>query len=55
LLDVMARIAVYDTGGQPLTGSFMDYLLPTTQEVPRIPLGVATLVGGQIHVSSGGH
>ena len=30
---------VYDTEGQPLTGSFMDYLLPTAQEVPRIEIG----------------
>jgi CO/xanthine dehydrogenase Mo-binding subunit len=30
---------LYDTGGQPLTASFMDYLLPTAQEVPRIEIG----------------
>ena len=30
---------LYDTDGQPLTASFMDYLLPTAQEVPRIEIG----------------
>jgi CO/xanthine dehydrogenase Mo-binding subunit len=30
---------LYDTDGQPLTGTFMDYLLPTAQEVPRIEIG----------------
>ena len=30
---------LYDTGGQPLTASFMDYLLPTAQEIPRIEIG----------------
>jgi CO/xanthine dehydrogenase Mo-binding subunit len=30
---------LYDTDGQPLTGSFMDYLLPTAQEIPRIEIG----------------
>ena len=27
---------VYDESGQPLTGSFMDYLLPGTTEVPAV-------------------
>ena len=26
----------YDAGGQPLSASFMDYLLPTSQEVPAV-------------------
>ena len=30
---------LYDTEGQPLTASFMDYLLPTAQEIPRIEIG----------------
>jgi carbon-monoxide dehydrogenase large subunit len=30
---------LYDADGQPLTASFMDYLLPTAQEVPRIEIG----------------
>jgi len=30
---------LYDAEGQPLTASFMDYLLPTAQEVPRIEIG----------------
>jgi carbon-monoxide dehydrogenase large subunit len=30
---------VYDTDGNPLTTSFMDYLLPTTTEVPTIEIG----------------
>jgi CO/xanthine dehydrogenase Mo-binding subunit len=30
---------LYDAGGQPLTASFMDYLLPTAQEIPRIEIG----------------
>jgi CO/xanthine dehydrogenase Mo-binding subunit len=29
----------YDADGQPLTASFMDYLLPTAQEVPRFEIG----------------
>jgi CO/xanthine dehydrogenase Mo-binding subunit len=30
---------LYDRDGQPLTASFMDYLLPTAQEVPRFEIG----------------
>jgi carbon-monoxide dehydrogenase large subunit len=30
---------VYDSDGNPLTTSFMDYLLPTTTEVPTIEIG----------------
>jgi carbon-monoxide dehydrogenase large subunit len=30
---------VYDDNGQLLTGSFMDYLLPTAMEVPRVKVG----------------
>jgi carbon-monoxide dehydrogenase large subunit len=30
---------VYDEHGNPLTTSFMDYLLPTTSEVPDIEIG----------------
>ncbi|MGD9703740.1 MAG: xanthine dehydrogenase family protein molybdopterin-binding subunit [Acidimicrobiia bacterium] len=30
---------VYDSDGNPLTTSFMDYLLPTTTEVPQIEVG----------------
>ncbi len=29
----------YDAEGQPLTGSFMDYLLPTASEVPAFEIG----------------
>jgi CO/xanthine dehydrogenase Mo-binding subunit len=29
----------YDAEGQPLTGSFMDYLLPTAREVPTFEIG----------------
>ena len=29
----------YDADGQPLTGSFMDYLLPTASEVPAVEIG----------------
>jgi carbon-monoxide dehydrogenase large subunit len=29
---------VYDDAGQPLTGSFMDYLLPTAAEVPAVAI-----------------
>ncbi len=29
----------YDADGYPLTGSFMDYLIPTASEVPRLRLG----------------
>lgn len=31
--------SVYDAEGQPLTGSFMDYLLPTALEVPAFEIG----------------
>src|SRR5262249_33100131 len=31
--------ASYDTEGQPLTGSFMEYLLPTAMEVPSFEIG----------------
>jgi CO/xanthine dehydrogenase Mo-binding subunit len=31
--------SAYDTGGQPLAASFMDYLLPTAMEVPRVEIG----------------
>jgi carbon-monoxide dehydrogenase large subunit len=30
---------VYDEQGQPLAASFMDYLLPTAQEVPKFEIG----------------
>src|SRR5690606_30542038 len=30
---------VFDENGQLLTGSFMDYLLPTSLDVPRIDVG----------------
>ncbi len=30
---------IYDQDGQPLTSSYMDYLLPTSTEVPDIELG----------------
>jgi aerobic carbon-monoxide dehydrogenase large subunit len=29
----------YDADGNPLTTTFLDYLLPTTDEVPRIEVG----------------
>jgi carbon-monoxide dehydrogenase large subunit len=31
--------SAYDEQGQPLTGSFMDYLLPTAMEVPAFEIG----------------
>ena len=31
--------AVYDEGGQPLATTYLDYLLPTTTEVPEIEVG----------------
>jgi carbon-monoxide dehydrogenase large subunit len=31
--------SVYDSEGQPLAGTFMDYLLPTAMEVPRFEVG----------------
>ena len=31
--------SAYDGEGQPLTGSFMDYLLPTALEVPAFEIG----------------
>jgi CO/xanthine dehydrogenase Mo-binding subunit len=30
---------VYDAGGQPLTTTFMDFLLPTAVEVPAVEIG----------------
>ncbi len=35
----MLEQMVYDEYGQPLTTSFMDYLLPSAPEVPRIEIG----------------
>jgi CO/xanthine dehydrogenase Mo-binding subunit len=29
----------YDADGQPLTGNFMDYLIPTASEVPAFEIG----------------
>lgn len=37
--EALTEEVVYDPSGQPLTGTYMDYLLPTTTEVP--PLTVA--------------
>jgi carbon-monoxide dehydrogenase large subunit len=34
--------AVYDEDGQPLTTTYMDYLLPTTMDVPPIRVGHQT-------------
>ena len=34
---------VYDEGGQPLAGSLMDYLLPTSRDIPRIESEVVDL------------
>jgi CO/xanthine dehydrogenase Mo-binding subunit len=31
--------SIYDSDGQPLSGTFMDYLLPTAMEVPRFEIG----------------
>jgi len=30
---------VYDENGQFLTGTLMDYLIPTAQDVPRVEIG----------------
>jgi aerobic carbon-monoxide dehydrogenase large subunit len=30
---------IYDENGQMLTGSFMDYLVPTSTEVPKVEFG----------------
>ena len=34
---------VYDEGGQPLAGSLMDYLLPTSRDIPPIESAVVDL------------
>jgi carbon-monoxide dehydrogenase large subunit len=36
---VLLEDFIYDSGGNPLTTTFMDYLLPTTAEVPDIEVG----------------
>src|SRR5205085_8349031 len=36
---VLLENFVYDADGNPLTTTFMDYLLPTTTEVPDIEVG----------------
>ncbi|HUF97233.1 MAG TPA: xanthine dehydrogenase family protein molybdopterin-binding subunit, partial [Ilumatobacter sp.] len=36
---VLLEDFVYDSSGNPLTTTFMDYLLPTTTEVPEIEIG----------------
>ena len=36
---VLLEDFVYDADGNPLTTTFMDYLLPTTTEVPDIEVG----------------
>ena len=36
---VLLEDFVYDSNGNPLTTTFMDYLLPTTTEVPEIEIG----------------
>jgi carbon-monoxide dehydrogenase large subunit len=36
---VLLEDFVYDDGGNPLTATFVDYLLPTTTEVPAIEIG----------------
>lgn len=30
---------VYNEDGQPLTGTFMDYLMPTSEDVPNVEIG----------------
>ena len=36
---VLLEDFVYDNDGNPLTTTFMDYLLPTTTEIPSIEIG----------------
>src|SRR5271155_3765070 len=36
---VLLENFVYDPDGNPLTTTFMDYLLPTTTEIPTIEIG----------------
>ena len=56
---VLYEHLIYDENGQMLTGSFMDYLLPTSTEVPNIEFGhIETLtpltVGGVKGMGEGG-
>ena len=37
--EALTEEVIYDASGQPLTGTYMDYLLPTTTEVPPITVG----------------
>lgn len=37
--EALIEEVVYDAAGQPLTATYMDYLLPTTTEVPPIAVG----------------
>src|SRR5260370_24985573 len=49
---------VYDEDGNPLTGTFMDYLLPTATEVPDIEYGhvetASATPGGHKGMGEGG-
>jgi carbon-monoxide dehydrogenase large subunit len=56
---VLLENFVYDDDGNPLTTTFMDYLLPTTTEVPSIEIGhletpSSTNPGGYKGVGEGG-
>ena len=56
---VLYEHLLYDENGQMLTGSFMDYLVPTSTEVPNIEFGhIETLtpltVGGVKGMGEGG-
>ena len=43
---VLLEDFVYDDGGNPLTGTLVDYLLPTTTEVPVVEIGHVETDGG---------
>ena len=56
---VLLEEFVYDEDGNPLTTTFMDYLLPTTTDVPMIEIGhletpSSTNPGGYKGVGEGG-
>jgi aerobic carbon-monoxide dehydrogenase large subunit len=56
---VLLEDFVYDDGGNPLTGTLVDYLLPTTTEVPVVEIGhvetaAATNPGGFKGMGEGG-
>ena len=41
---------IYDKNGQLLTGTYMDYLIPTASEIPEITSFIWNLLVQEIHL-----